>query len=232
MSILCCNESSGQVGRRLSQDAAAGERDRQLRRSTAHPRHRRMHRRAWCVALAAAVVVEGHSPIPWRFGLAVLLVALSELHPAAHLASRRAPVDRLGRSGRSGQLRPGAGAVVGDRKLRRSGAGAHHRSQAADQGCLQRRRLHRCHRGGRAARPVVGQPASARPPGHLPLLFVAGLAFSLFTAIAVATVVAASTGGNRRQAMSSFNGISLLTTLSNVVFASASSGSPGGARAA
>ena len=69
--------------------------------------------------------------------------------------------------------------------------------------------------------PWAGSLEELARPRHLVFLVVGGLAFSLFTAFAVSAVVAASTGGSWRQAMRSANGIRLLTTLGNVIFAAA-----------
>ena len=69
--------------------------------------------------------------------------------------------------------------------------------------------------------PWAGGLEELAKPRHLVFLVVGGLAFSLFTAFAVSAVVAASTGGSWRQAMRSSNGIRLLTTLGNVIFAAA-----------
>jgi diguanylate cyclase len=69
--------------------------------------------------------------------------------------------------------------------------------------------------------PWAGSLEELAKPRNLAFLVIGGLAFSLFTAVAVSSVVAASTGGNWRQAMRSANGIRLLTTLGNVIFASA-----------
>ncbi len=67
--------------------------------------------------------------------------------------------------------------------------------------------------------PWAGSLEQLARPVHLAVLTGAGLAFSLLTAFAVSAVVAASTGGSWRQAMRSANGIRLLTTLGNVIFA-------------
>ncbi len=173
------------------------------------------------IALAAAVAVEGHSPILWRFGLAILLVALSELIrlPIWHRG------ERLSIGWGEAAVLVSCGLVPAPWLVIASCAGqvlAH---------TIVRKPLIKAAFNVADFTAATGVVALLVPwsgdlhqlalPRHLPLLFVAGLAFSLFTAIAVATVVAASTGGNWRQAMSSFNGISLLTTLSNVVFASA-----------
>jgi diguanylate cyclase (GGDEF)-like protein len=173
------------------------------------------------IALAAAFVDEGHSPIPWRFGLAILLVALSELIrlPIWHRGERLSigwgeaavlvscglvPAPWLVIAACAGQVL--AHTIVRKPLIKAAFNVADFTAATGVVALLV---------------PWSGNLQQLALPRHLPLLFVAGLAFSLFTAIAVATVVAASTGGNWRQAMSSFNGISLLTTLSNVVFASA-----------
>ncbi len=67
--------------------------------------------------------------------------------------------------------------------------------------------------------PWAGSLEELARPAHLVVLILAGLVFSLFTGIAVSAVVAASTGGSWRQAFRSANGIRLLTTLGNVIFA-------------
>ncbi len=69
--------------------------------------------------------------------------------------------------------------------------------------------------------PWAGSLERLAEPQHLAWLVVGGLAFSLFTALAVSAVIAASTGGSWREAASRDNGIRLLTTLGNVVFAAA-----------
>ena len=69
--------------------------------------------------------------------------------------------------------------------------------------------------------PWAGDLHQLAKPEHLLVLAGAGLAFSVFTGIAVSAVVAASTGGSWRLAFQSANGIRLLTTLGNVVFAAA-----------
>jgi diguanylate cyclase (GGDEF)-like protein len=173
------------------------------------------------IALVGAFVDEGRGAVPWRFGLAVLLVALSELirlpiwHRGERLSIGWGEAAVLVSCG----LVPApwlviascAGQVVAHTIVRKPliKAAFNIADFTAATGVVA------------LLVPWSGDLRSLALPGHLPLLFVAGLAFSLFTAFAVATVVAASTGGNWRQAMRSFNGISLLTTLSNVVFASA-----------
>jgi diguanylate cyclase len=173
------------------------------------------------IALVVACVDEGRGPVPWRFGVAVLLVALSELIrlPIWHRGERLSigwgeaavlvscglvPAPWLVIASCVGQVL--AHTVVRKPLIKAAFNVADFTAATGIVALLV---------------PWSGDLRQLTLPRHLPLLVVAGLAFSLFTAIAVATVVAASTGGNRRQAMRSYNGISLLTTLSNVVFASA-----------
>ena len=173
------------------------------------------------VALGWAFVDEGHHPVPWRLGVAVLLVALSELIrlPIWHRGERLSigwgeaavlvscglvPAPWLVIASFAGQLL--AHLVVRKPLIKAAFNVADFTAATGIVALLV---------------PWSGNLHALALPHHLPLLVLAGLAFSMFTAIAVATVVAASTGGNWRQAMRSFNGISLLTTLSNVVFASA-----------
>ena len=172
-------------------------------------------------ALGWAFVDEGHHPVPWRLGVAVLLVALSELIrlPIWHRGERLSigwgeaavlvscglvPAPWLVIASFAGQLL--AHLVVRKPLIKAAFNVADFTAATGIVALLV---------------PWSGNLHELALPRHLPLLILAGLAFSMFTAIAVATVVAASTGGNWRQAMRSFNGISLLTTLSNVVFASA-----------
>ncbi len=69
--------------------------------------------------------------------------------------------------------------------------------------------------------PTAGDLEELAQPRNLIVLILAGLTFSVFTACAVSAIVAASTGSSWRQAMRSANGIWLLTTLGNVIFAAA-----------
>ena len=172
-------------------------------------------------ALTAAILERGTTPTAWRFGVAVLLVALSEL--------LRLPIWHRGERLSIGW---GEAAVL-------VSCGLVQAPWLVIAGCTGQVLAHTIVRKPlikatfnvadfTAATGVVavlvpwsGDLRRLAMPGHLPLLVVGGLAFSLITAFAVAMVVAASTGGNWRQAMRSYNGISLLTTLGNVVFASA-----------
>ncbi len=178
------------------------------------------------VALGAAVLIgayfsRGHAPIPWRFGVAVLLVALSELLrlPLWHRGERLS----IGWGEAAVLVSCGlvqapwlviasfVGQVVAHTIVRKPliKAAFNIADFTAATGLVA------------LLVPWSGSLQQLALPRHLALLVVAGLAFSLFTAIAVSTVVAASTGGSWRQAMRSANGIRLLTTLGNVVFASA-----------
>jgi diguanylate cyclase (GGDEF)-like protein len=171
------------------------------------------------VVLLAAVFNRGETPIAWRFGLAILLVALSELlrlpfwhrgerlsigwGEAAVLASCclvKGPW--LVMAGFAGQVL--AHLVVRKPLIKASFNIADFTAATGLVAVLV---------------PWAGSLEQLARPQHLALLVVAGLAFSLFTGVAVSAVVAASTGGSWRVAMRSANGIRLLTTLGNVVFA-------------
>ncbi len=173
------------------------------------------------VVLTIAVLERGASPTAWRFIVAVLLVAASEL--------LRLPIwhrgERLTIGWGEAAVLVSCGLVHAPWLVIASCAG-----QILAQTIVRKPLIKATFNVAdfTAAAGVVallvpwsGNLRELAQPRHLPFLFIAGLAFSLITAVAVATVVGASTGGNWRQAMRSFNGISLLTTLSNVVFASA-----------
>ncbi len=173
------------------------------------------------VVLAVALFERGATPVPWRFCVAVLLVALSEL--------LRLPIwhrgERLSIGWGEAAVLVSCGLVHAPWLVIASCAG-----QVIAQTIVRKPLIKATFNVAdfTAATGVVavlvpwsGNLRELAMARHLPFLVIAGLAFSLITAVAVATVVGASTGGNWRAAMRSFNGISLLTTLSNVIFASA-----------
>jgi diguanylate cyclase (GGDEF)-like protein len=176
------------------------------------------------VALGVAVLLvaifnRGHTPTVWRFGVAILLVALSELlrlpfwhrgerlsigwGEAAVLAScSLVPGSWLVMSAFVGQLL--AHAIVRKPLIKAAFNVADFTAATGLVAILV---------------PWAGTLEKLSRPEHLALLVIAGLAFSLFTGVAVSAVVAASTGSSWRLAMRSANGIRLLTTLGNVIFA-------------
>jgi diguanylate cyclase (GGDEF)-like protein len=173
------------------------------------------------VVLTVAIFERGATPTAWRFCVAVLLVALSEL--------LRLPIwhrgERLSIGWGEAAVLVSCGLVHAPWLVIASCAG-----QVIAQTIVRKPLIKATFNVAdfTAAAGVVallvpwsGNLRELAMARHLPFLVIAGLAFSLITAVAVATVVGASTGGNWRQAMRSFNGISLLTTLSNVIFASA-----------
>jgi diguanylate cyclase (GGDEF)-like protein len=185
-------------------------------------------RTAVCVGITAAlggavlliaILDRGVSPTGWRFGAAVVLVALSELlripfwhrgerlsigwGEAAVLAScSLVPGPWLVMAGFAGQLL--AHAVVRKPLIKAAFNVADFTAATGLVAILV---------------PWAGTLQELARPQHLALLVIAGLAFSLFTGVAVSAVVAASTGSSWRLAMRSANGIRLLTTLGNVMFA-------------
>ena len=176
------------------------------------------------VALGAAVLLvalvnRGVTPTSWRFGAAVVLVALSELlripfwhrgerlsigwGEAAVLAScSLVPGPWLVMAGCAGQLL--AHVVVRKPLIKAAFNVADFTAATGLVAILV---------------PWAGTLQDLARPQHLALLVIAGLTFSLFTGVAVSAVVAASTGSSWRLAMRSANGIRLLTTLGNVIFA-------------
>jgi diguanylate cyclase (GGDEF)-like protein len=193
-----------------------------------HTSNKAQRRTAACVgvtvALGAAVLLvalvnRGVAPTGWRFGAAAVLVALSELlripfwhrgerlsigwGEAAVLAScSLVPGPWLIMAAFAGQLL--AHAVVRKPLIKAAFNVADFTAAAGLVALLV---------------PWAGTLQDLARPEHLVLLVFAGLAFSIFTGVAVSAVVAASTGSSWRLAMRSANGIRLLTTLGNVIFA-------------
>jgi diguanylate cyclase (GGDEF)-like protein len=195
---------------------------------TASPDVRR--RTVWCVGvtvalgavvLLLAVLRRGDTPTFWQFAVAILLVAMSELLrlPLWHRGERlsvgwgeaavlvscglvQAPW--LVMAAFLGQVL--AHAIVRKPLIKAAFNVADFTAATAVVALLV---------------PWSGNLEELAKPSHLPWLVLGGLAFSLLTAVAVSAVVAASTGSSWRQAMGSSNGIRLLTTLGNVVFAAA-----------
>ncbi len=172
-------------------------------------------------ALLIAFLNRGVPPAFWRFGLAVLLVTMSELLrlPFWHRGERLS-------------IGWGEGAVLASCALVHAPwlIFAACLGQVIAQ-CVVRKPLIK---GAfnvadfTAATGVValmvpwaGDLQQLAQPRNLAVLILAGLTFSVFTASAVSAIVAASTGSSWRQAMRSANGIWLLTTLGNVIFAAA-----------
>jgi diguanylate cyclase (GGDEF)-like protein len=173
------------------------------------------------VVLTVAVLRRGQAPSVWQFAVAIFLVALSELLrlPLWHRGERLSigwgeaavlvscglvPAPWLVMASFAGQVV--AHAIVRKPLIKAAFNVADFTAATAIVAVIV---------------PWAGSLEELAKPPHLAWLVLAGLAFSLFTAVAVSAVVAASTGGSCRQALRSSNGIRLLTTLGNVVFAAA-----------